>query len=192
MIHIYHLCNNWLSWFGLLIIEDVFLYSYLCWFGLIVRVVLRRTSSEPQQGCSHVCWGGQWEGVEPKSCSSSKGSFMIYCGFILPETFNIQQTLMSFRFMLTFLWSEIFFWDSTLQVINDRFSIVEGLMTTIHSRHWWAEFKFLHFTGVFTILISLLLLFWVQLHRKLSMVHQPRTWEGEELLLLTSFNCEFV
>lgn len=79
-----------------------------------------------------------------------------------------------------------------LQVINDRFGIVEGLMTTVHS-----------ITGEHHFLVVCCCIYWLiyilvaksglsccfanQLPRRLLMDHQPKTGEVEELLHLTSF-----
>jgi hypothetical protein len=79
---------------------------------------------------------------------------------------------------------------SIFQVINDRFGIVEGLMTTVHSItgrfvSWLAHLLFRSLIHVF-----ILLSFWyslIQLLRKLLMGHLARTGEAEELLHSTSF-----
>lgn len=79
-----------------------------------------------------------------------------------------------------------------MQVINDRFGIVEGLMTTVHS----ITGESLSLNGLpdacfgSYILITksgLCYCFANQLPRRLLMDHQPKTGEVEELLHLTSF-----
>ena len=81
---------------------------------------------------------------------------------------------------------------SILQVINDRFGIVEGLMTTVHSitgkliaRYLVA--CYLSYHACYVLSQGLCFCFANQPPRRLLMGHQPKTGEVEELLHLTSF-----
>ena len=79
---------------------------------------------------------------------------------------------------------------SILQVINDRFGIVEGLMTTVHSITGEPIACYLYFLLPIMIQVAnsgLCFCFANQLPRRLLMGHQPKTGEVEELLHLTSF-----
>lgn len=86
------------------------------------------------------------------------------------------------------------------QVINDRFGIVEGLMTTVHSitginlnlisfndGYEWEDNLFFLFYNTIFLKCCLLLECHLQLLRRPLMVLQPRTGEVEELLHSTLF-----
>lgn len=64
------------------------------------------------------------------------------------------------------------------QVINDRFGIVEGLMTTVHSITGWYNYHLMLF---FMHQLNLIMLCMIQRHKRLLMDHLPRTGEVEEL-----------
>jgi hypothetical protein len=80
---------------------------------------------------------------------------------------------------------------SKLQVIHDRFGIVEGLMTTVHSITGMAFSKkkknHLVGNGSGYIVLTMPFLILTQLPRKLLMDPLQRTGEVEELLHSTSF-----
>ena len=119
------------------------LLSYLSWLGLIVRVVQRRSSSQPQARMLPCLL---WVSTSMNT-SLSLTSFPTLAA--LPTAWLLLQRLFyriilshtSFYIILSNFGTScirihfiiLIYLVSFLQVINDRFGIVEGLMTTVHS-----------------------------------------------------------
>ncbi len=115
--------------------------SYLRWLGLIFRVVQRKSSSQP---LARMLPCSLWVSMR-RNTSLSSMSFPMLAALptasLLLQRFFINYHILHFtQYCLDFGTGCIIIYViiliyllSTLQVINDRFGIVEGLMTTVHS-----------------------------------------------------------